>query len=58
MYHNLHICQLEALFKITGNQVFKLAADRFRKHANSPINRGRAAFMIAKAKVKRMLGSK
>lgn len=56
MYHNLHICQLEALHLITGNPHFGEFAQRFREHANSPINRAKAAFMIANAKFTRMLG--
>lgn len=55
MYHNLHICQLEALTKLTGNPVFAQFAEIFRKQAKSPINRVRAAYAMVSAKIIRTL---
>jgi heparosan-N-sulfate-glucuronate 5-epimerase len=51
MYHNLHICQLQALYQQTGEDIFKFYSDRFIKYASNPINRFRAAKAITLSKV-------
>lgn len=51
MYHNLHICQLQALYKQTGIEEFKTYSDKFVSYANSPSCRFKAAKAIASAKV-------
>lgn len=52
MYHNLHICQLRALSKMsTDPQVFLFYADRFADYAAKAINRYRSAWMIGVGKV-------
>lgn len=50
MYHNLHICQLKALYEQTGNATFKDYAEKFISYAKNPICRAKAAkdMIIAK----------
>lgn len=50
MYHNLHICQLTALYKQTGIKTFKVYADKFISYTKSPVNRFKAAMDITLAK--------
>ncbi len=54
MYHNLHICQLQILYKLTNNEEFKKSADLFKKYSDSYLNRFRAAWAIAFAKARHM----
>ena len=51
MYHNLHICQLKALYEQTGIEELKAYADKFIGYAKSPSCRFKAARAIASAKV-------
>ena len=41
-YHGLHIAQLEALFKLTGDEAFSECSERFVKYKNSLVGRTRA----------------
>jgi hypothetical protein len=56
MYHNLHICQLKALYNLSGNDKLLLYADRFAAYAKSPVKRAIAAAYMLKAKIKKKLG--
>lgn len=51
MYHNLHIVQLKALYELTGIKRFSAYTDRFRRYAETPVSRARAAMQIFKTKV-------
>lgn len=53
MYHNLHICQLKALYNQTGIETFREYADKFIKYSQSPLNRLKAAKEISVAKISR-----
>ena len=55
MYHNLHICQLRALFYQTGIESFRDYSDKFIKYTKNPVNRFRAAAAIS---VTKLQGSK
>ena len=50
MYHNLHICQLQVLYRITSRPELKRYADLFLSYAANPANRLRAALAIFKRK--------
>jgi heparosan-N-sulfate-glucuronate 5-epimerase len=50
MYHNLHICQLSALYNQTGIKSFEIYANKFRSYAKSPVCRFRAAMDITLTK--------
>ncbi len=41
-YHQLHVVQLEVMYKITGEQIFKKCADRWAFYQERPGNRWRA----------------
>lgn len=41
-YHSLHIAQLNVMFELTGNQVYKEYALKFKKYQQSWTNRNRA----------------
>ncbi|HEX4485847.1 MAG TPA: D-glucuronyl C5-epimerase family protein [Terriglobales bacterium] len=41
-YHELHIVQLQMMFRLTGEQLFSQVADRWRQYTLSPVNRTRA----------------
>lgn len=43
-YHNVHICQLDALYTITQNKTFKKYADQWRKYQNNWFYRKAAFF--------------
>lgn len=43
MYHNLHICQLIALYEQTGKDEFNNYANKFLRYAKSPSSRMKAA---------------
>lgn len=51
MYHNLHICQLFALYQETGNVKFKEIAERFTWYSSSIKNRMKAGFMLSSSKL-------
>ena len=51
-YHRLHIAQMEAMFILTKNVVFKQYADRWRKQLKNPINKGVAFTVKAIQKIK------
>lgn len=55
MYHNLHICQLQALQQITGNKIFDRYVNKFEGYSKSGVRRMGAALTIAAMKVKRKL---
>ena len=50
-YHNLHIAQMDALYRITGNPVFSRMADKWRKERRRITNRSRAFIKKAMQKV-------
>ncbi len=50
MYHNLHICQLSYLAKVTGDEEFEQWARRFKKYSGSSLNRMLAGVQIIKGK--------
>ena len=56
MYHNLHICQLQALSAISGNKKLTLYSEKFAAYATSPSKRARAGVYMLKAKIKKKLG--
>ena len=56
MYHNLHICQLEVLARISGSEKINSYAKRFAGYAGSPLKRARAAALMVKAKLRKKLG--
>jgi hypothetical protein len=41
-YHELHIVQLQILFRMTGEQKFSEVAERWSRYAANPMNRSRA----------------
>ncbi len=43
MYHNLHICQLQIMHRITGKSCFHQMSERFAAQAESGVSRARAA---------------
>lgn len=55
MYHNLHVCQLKALWKISGNEKLLEVSNRFAGYAESPVKRARAGFSMLFAKIKKKL---
>ncbi len=55
MYHNLHICQLQALAAISGDKKLETYAGKFAGYANSSSKRMRAASVMVKAKIKKKL---
>ena len=55
MYHNLHICQLQALSGISGNEKLLLYSKKFAAYAQSPSKRARAGMYMLKAKIKKKL---
>ena len=56
MYHNLHICQLQALAKLSGHDKLQQYALRFANYAQSPVKRGRAAMTMLQAKIAKKSG--
>lgn len=54
LYHNLHVCQLTILAKLTGKDVFDTFAGRFQRYAKSPSSRMRAAMAMSLAKLRRV----
>ena len=55
MYHNLHICQLKALAKISGSKKLESYSEKFAGYAQSPFKRARAGAYMLIAKVKKKL---
>ncbi len=55
MYHNLHICQLQALSGIAGNEKLLAYSKRFAAYAQSPSKRAKAGAYMLKAKIKKKL---
>lgn len=41
-YHNLHIAQMQAMYKLTGEEIFKEYAERWRKYQRNPFCKGLA----------------
>lgn len=52
MYHNLHICQLEAMNELYPDERLRAAAERFRGYASRPLNRAQAALALAQGKLR------
>lgn len=50
-YHKLHIAQLEVMFELTKNPIYKKYADKFEKYQDARINRNRAFLVKAFQKV-------
>ena len=50
-YHNLHIAQLQALYLITNNNVFKNYSEKFYKYSQSNVNYYRAFLIKAIQKI-------
>ena len=50
-YHNLHIAQLNVLYKYSGHYDFYLLAKRFEKYKNNPFKRFRAFFVKSCQKI-------
>ena len=55
MYHNLHICQLQALSGISGNEKLLAYSKKFAAYAQSPSKRAKAGAYMVKAKIKKKL---
>ncbi|MBS1927282.1 MAG: hypothetical protein JST95_01645 [Bacteroidetes bacterium] len=55
MYHNLHVCQLKALARLSGEDKLSIYADRFAGYAQSPIKRTRAGIAMLFAKIRKKL---
>ena len=55
MYHNLHICQLQALSGISGNEKLLAYSKKFAAYAQSPSKRAKAGAYMLKAKIKKKL---
>ena len=55
MYHNLHICQLQALYGISGNEKLLIHSKIFAAYAQSASKRAKAAAYMLKAKIKKKL---
>ena len=55
MYHNLHICQLEILYNITGIDEFNVFATKFERYARSPIYRILSGFFLFVGKIRMKL---
>ena len=51
MYHNLHICQLKHLARITSNLQFKRQAEIFEQYSNSVRNRFRSGLSLISSKI-------
>lgn len=51
MYHNLHICQLQALYDQTGSRIIKAYIEKFLEYAKNPLKRLKAARDIFSAKI-------
>lgn len=47
MYHNLHICQLKHLYKLSGSPELKHFADQFENYYSKPLNRIRSGINLA-----------
>lgn len=58
MYHNLHICQLNALAKNVDSNIFESSSKQFAMYASSPANRIKAALIMFKAKARNRLKRK
>ena len=41
-YHNLHIAQMQAMYELTGEGIFKEHAERWRKYQRNPVCKGLA----------------
>lgn len=52
MYHNLHICQLHALYKMTGNETFHHFALQFAEYSKKPANRFLSGMKLLTAKAR------
>lgn len=52
MYHNLHICQLEALNELYPAERISAVAARFRHYAKRPLNRAKAALALVRGKLR------
>jgi hypothetical protein len=50
-YHKLHIAQLNVMYDLTGRNVYKTYAEKFKKYQNSMFNRKRAFIKKALQKV-------
>ncbi|TVR19330.1 MAG: hypothetical protein EA391_00890 [Balneolaceae bacterium] len=50
-YHDVHITQLNVLYKITGKKVFNTYSDLFYKNQSNPLNRKRALLYKIVAKL-------
>lgn len=50
-YHNLHIAQLEAMYQLTGREVFQQYAQRWSQYGTSPLKKGRAFIKKAIQKI-------
>ena len=55
MYHNLHVCQLQALAASTGKEEFTDYAQRFANYAGNAVYRLWAGFMLVLGKVQMKL---
>jgi hypothetical protein len=53
MYHNLHICQLNILFNLTGDNDFKVFSLKFKHYAESPIYRILSGFFLFFGKIRK-----
>lgn len=51
-YHNLHIAQMEAMYSLTGDNIFKKYADKWLKEQNNKFNYSRAFITKAIQKIK------
>ena len=56
MYHNLHICQLQALSRMSGEEKLSAYSKKFAAYAESPSKRAKAGAYMLKAKIKKKLG--
>lgn len=51
-YHNLHIAQLQALYQLTGQEIFNTYATRWQKYQKNPIYKGLAFVRKAWQKIR------
>ena len=51
-YHNLHIAQLQALYQLTGQEIFNTYAKRWKKYQQNPFYKGRAFVKKAWQKIR------
>jgi hypothetical protein len=51
-YHNLHIAQMQALYKMTGQEVFQQYARKWEADSKAPLKKGKAFLIKAWQKIK------